>query len=50
MKPQPNPEQELRLAFARMAGLVMAFIVLTIGFGVALIVLAIIFLRFLAGG
>jgi hypothetical protein len=45
-----TPEQELRLAFARMAGIVLAFIVLTVGGGIALIVGAALIFRFLSGG
>ena len=45
-----TPEEELRLAFARMAGLVLAFIVLTVGGGVALIVAAVLIFRFLSAG
>ncbi len=45
-----TPERELRLAFARMAGMVLAFIVLTVGGAVALIVGAAVILRFLYGG
>ncbi len=45
-----TPEQELRLAFARMAGMVLAFVVLTVGSGIALIVGAAFILHFLYGG
>ncbi len=45
-----TPEQELRLAFARMAGLVLAFIVLTVGGGIALLVGGALIVRFLYGG
>jgi hypothetical protein len=45
-----TPEQELRLAFARMAGIVLAFGVLTVGGGIALIVGAALIFRFLYGG
>jgi len=45
-----TPEQELRQAFARMAGLVIAVIVLTVGGGIALIVGAALIFRFLYGG
>lgn len=45
-----TPEEELRLAFARMAGLVLAFIVLTVGGAIVLIVGAAVILRFLYGG
>ncbi len=45
-----TPEEELRLAFARMAGLVLAFIVLTVGGGIALMVGAAIIFRFLYAG
>ena len=45
-----TPEQELRLAFARMAGMVLAFILLAVGGGVALIVGAALIVRFVYGG
>jgi hypothetical protein len=45
-----TPEQELRLAFVRMAGLVLAFVVLTVGGAIALIVGAAVILRFFYGG
>ncbi|HLB78221.1 MAG TPA: hypothetical protein VJO72_14420 [Candidatus Dormibacteraeota bacterium] len=45
-----TPEQELHLAFARMAGMVLAFILLTVGGGVALIVGAALIVRFVYGG
>ncbi len=45
-----TPKEELRLAFARMAGLVLAFIVLTVGGGLALLVGAALILHFLYGG
>lgn len=47
---QLSPEEELRLAFARMAGLVIAAIVLTLGGGIVLIVLTAVVFRFLYSG
>lgn len=45
-----TPEQELRQAFARMAGMVIAVIVLTVGGGIGLVVGAALIFRFLYGG
>lgn len=51
MKSEPmSPEEELRLAFARMVGWVIAVIILTLGGGIALIVLGAVFFGFLRGG
>ncbi len=52
MRPPPvhSPEDELRLAFARMAGLVIAALVLLVAGGVVLILVAATFFRFMYGG
>jgi hypothetical protein len=51
LKSEPmTAEEELRLAFARMVGWVIAVIVLTLGGGIALIVLGVVFFSFLRGG
>lgn len=48
--PVPSPEDQLRLAFARMAGLVIAALVLLVAGGVVLILAAATFFRFMYGG
>jgi hypothetical protein len=45
-----TPEQEVRLAFGRMAGLLLAVVVLTLGVAIAFIVGAAVILRFFYGG
>jgi hypothetical protein len=51
LKTEPiSPEEELRLAFARMVGWVIAVIILTLGGGIALIVAGAVFFSFLRGG
>lgn len=51
LKSEPmTPEEELRLAFARMVGWVIAVIILTLGGGIALILLGAVFFSFLRGG
>jgi hypothetical protein len=45
-----TPEEELRLAFARMVGLVIAAIILTLGGGIIVIGLGAVLFGFLRGG
>ncbi len=45
-----TPEEELKLAFARMAGLVIGAGLLLLGGGILLILIAAAFFRFLYGG
>jgi hypothetical protein len=51
LKSEPmTPEEELRLAFARMVGMVIAVIILTLAGGIVVIGLAALFFSFLRGG
>ena len=47
---EPTPEEELKLAFARMAGFVIGAGLLLLGGGILLILIAAAFFRFAYGG
>ncbi|MDQ6709264.1 MAG: hypothetical protein M3Z11_01765 [Candidatus Dormibacteraeota bacterium] len=49
MEPELSPEEALRLAFGRMLGFAVAAFVLLLGGGIALILVAAVFFRFLYG-
>jgi hypothetical protein len=50
MTPVPPPEEDIAIAIGRMLGMVVAAIVLLVGGGIGLILVAALFFRFMYGG